>query len=248
MRKRVFVMVAALVIAGLPLSALAQDYGTVDSEDEAVADDEEGEDEEMPDLKPWEAHPEDYVLVDTLMYVRVQALDSALLGENIFNILSERSGSGGVRLNQSVDVQDVMEAHFESNKERGLSGYRVRIFFDNKQSARTDSEAAMRKFESLWPEVEVFRSYVNPYFKVTVGNYRTRSEAMRLLQKVKREFATAFIVKEEIDYPAIESGKEMVLDSVSFYRYIGVPEELSVLYSEESSEDSSEEVSEEEIL
>ncbi len=226
MRKWLYVMLSALVSAVFPVSALAQDYGT--DADEAEVSDEASE--EM-NLKPWEAHPEDYVLVDTVMYVKVQALDSALLDESIFNILSERNGRGGVRVNQSDDIQEIMESHFESNKERHLSGYRVRIFFDNKQSARADSETAMKKFESLWPEVEVFRSYVNPYFKVTVGNFRTRSEAMRLLQRVKREFPTAFIVKEEIDYPAIESGKEMVLDTVSFYRYIG---------KEESSEEEAE--------
>ncbi len=222
MRKWLYVMLSALVSTVFPVSALAQDYGT-DADEGEVSE----EASEEVNLKPWEAHPEDYVLVDTVMYVKVQALDSALLDESIFNILSEKSGRGGVRVNQSNDIQEVMESHFESNKERWLSGYRVRIFFDNKQTARADSEAAMKKFERLWPEVEVFRSYVNPYFKVTVGNFRTRSEAMRLLQRVKREFPTAFIVKEEIDYPAIESGKEMVLDTVSFYRYIGKAEESS---------------------
>lgn len=247
MRKRFFAAVAALVMAGLPLSALAQDYGAVGSEDEEVADVEGEDEEDMPDLKPWEAHPEDYVLVDTVMYVRAEVLDSSLFGRDVFELLSESGGQGGVRVSQSGDIQEVMEAHFEANKDRGLSGYRVRIFFDNKRTARGDSEAAMEKFKALYPEVEVFRSYVNPYFKVTVGNYRTRSEAMGLLRRVRREFPTAFIVKEEIEYPAIVSGREMVLDSVSFYRYIGVPKEISALYPEGSSEDSSEEVSEEEM-
>ncbi len=222
MKKWLLAVIAVILAAGFSGVAFAQDFGSGvgdGSTDGAVSD--EG------DLQPWEAHPEDYELVDSVRYVRMQVLDSSLVGGDIFDILSRKEGRGGVRLNQSDEIRSVMESHFESNAGRKLLGYRVRIFFDNKQSARADSEAAMARFRSLYPEIEVFRSYVNPYFKVTVGNFRTRSEAMGLFRKVIREFPTAFIVREEIEYPPIESGKDMYVDTVSFYRYIGAADEVA---------------------
>ena len=50
------------------------------------------------------------------------------------------------------------------------------------------------------------------FFKVTVGDFRTKSEAMLMLQQVKSIFPTAFIVPETINYPALN--KSVVFNSI----------------------------------
>ena len=44
--------------------------------------------------------------------------------------------------------------------------------------------------------VPVFRSYDNPYFKVTVGEFRAKSDAMRFLEAIRKEYPTVFLVRE----------------------------------------------------
>ena len=123
------------------------------------------------------------------------AVDSTLIGKSIFNLLPN------VTVHQSEAILASMNRQISSNSSRRLSGYRVRIFNDNKQNARGASEAAMGRFKGMYPGIAAYRTYSNPFFKVTVGDFRTKSEAMRLLQQVKGSFPSAFIVKETINYP-----------------------------------------------
>ncbi|MCD8313163.1 MAG: SPOR domain-containing protein [Bacteroidales bacterium] len=181
----------------------------------------DGEDaEEQTEPEDTLGIPEGYELIDTVMYVPAIAVDTNLVGRNIFTELSREDRRGTVRLSQSNDILAVMDTHFVYNADKTLTGYRVRIFFDNKQSSRKDSEATVGKFKDTHPEVPVYWSYVNPYFKVTVGDFRTKSEAMLLLQSLKEDFPAAFIVKESISYPPIDKEHAMVLDTVQIMRAI----------------------------
>ena len=66
----------------------------------------------------------------------------------------------------------------------------------------------------------VYRTYANPYFKVTAGDFRTRSEAMALLVRLKDEFPRALLVKERINYPAADSKCTYIKDTVKVLRPI----------------------------
>ena len=53
------------------------------------------------------------------------------------------------------------------------------------------------------PYINVYRSYSAPNFKVTVGSFRNRVEAQRMLDAIKDEFPDAFIVRDKFRYPSI---------------------------------------------
>ena len=67
-------------------------------------------------------------VVDSLVYVRAASMDASLSGKNIFNY---------VNVHQSQAISDAMSRKIERNKDKRMTGYRVRIFFDNKQNARS---------------------------------------------------------------------------------------------------------------
>ena len=90
----------------------------------------------------------------------------------------------------------------------------MRIFFDNGQNSRGESEAVLKRFEAVYHGIPAYRTYANPYFKVTVGDFRTRSEAMALLVKLRNEFPRALMVKEKINWPAADAGCTYVVDTV----------------------------------
>lgn len=160
--------------------------------------------------------PEGYELVDTVIYRQAAAVDTALTGQNIFSLLE---GSGAqVSISQSPDIRKGMDTFVSSNASREISGYRVRIYFDNKQNARAASEEAQRRFESGHPGIPTYRSFSNPFFKVTVGDFRTRSEALQLLQTLTGEFPSAFIVKEAINYPVVDKSHAYVVDTIQIVR------------------------------
>ena len=143
---------------------------------------------------------------DSVAYRQSAAMDSTLIGKSIFNLLSARheNGESNVTVHQSQRIFDAFESYLTANPSRTQTGFRVRIFNDNKQTSRNDSETALERFKGMFPGVSAYRTYSNPFFKVTVGDFRTRSEAMQLLQQVKGTFPTAFIVRETIGYPVVD--------------------------------------------
>lgn len=96
----------------------------------------------------------------------------------------------------SDSLNTLMEEYKAKNPSRNVQVYRLRIFFDNHQEARANSEQVVVQFKELYPDVPVFRGYSNPYFKVTVGNFRSKSEAMRFLNEIKGQYPSVFLVRE----------------------------------------------------
>ena len=168
--------------------------------------------------------PEGYELVDSLVYRFVSGVDTTLTGKDIFHImpLKARGDKADVEIYQSQDVANALRAQVASNAGRTINGFRVRIFFDNKQSARQESEAVLKRFEALHRDIKAYRTYANPYFKVTVGDFRTKSEAMEVLSRIKTEFPSAFVVKENIEYPIVDRANVYVVDTVKVLRPINI--------------------------
>lgn len=164
--------------------------------------------------------PEGYVLVDSVVYRPVATVDTTLVGKDVFLLMPSREmgDRAGVKINQTEAVKDAMRKQVEDNGSRTLNGYRVRIFFDNKQTARVESEETLKRFESMYHDVVAYRTYANPYFKVTVGDFRTRSEAVKLLERIKGAFPSAFVVKENIAFPVVDKDNAYVVDTIKVLR------------------------------
>lgn len=157
--------------------------------------------------------PEGYILVDSLVFTPLSAVDSTLKGQSIWTAMP-----GSVRILQTSGTRRTVSAHIEKNARKTVQGYRIRIFFDNKQNSRGASEAALSRFKALHPGTAAYRTFSNPFFKVTVGDYRTRSEALAALQYIKPDFPSAFIVKEKLRYPAINNLKAFKVDTLKVLR------------------------------
>ena len=168
--------------------------------------------------------PEGYELVDSLVYRFVSGADTTLIGKDIFHAmpLKARGDKADVEIYQSQEVANALRGQVASNSSRMINGFRVRIFFDNKQSARAESEAILKRFEALHRDIKAYRTYANPYFKVTVGDFRTKSEAMEVLSRIKTEFPSAFVVKESIEYPIVDRTNVYVVDTVKVLRPINI--------------------------
>ncbi|MBQ3521495.1 MAG: SPOR domain-containing protein [Bacteroidales bacterium] len=136
---------------------------------------------------------------DSLVMEMPAAVDSTLLGTTIFSLINRNGGD--VEINQSASMERAFVKYVENNAKKKLNGYRIRIFFDNKQSARANSEEVEKSFTESFPQYPVYRTYSNPYFKVAVGDFRTKSDAAKVLEKVLPFFPKAFIIKDVINYP-----------------------------------------------
>ncbi len=125
-------------------------------------------------------------------------VDSTLLGRDIFSALPER-----VVVRQSPAVRAALNTQVAANAGKQYNGFRIRLYFASTRTARDESAAVIRRFNALYPNIQAYRSFASPNFKVTAGNFRTRLEAEALLQRIKGDFPDAFIVRERFKYPTI---------------------------------------------
>lgn len=166
--------------------------------------------------------PEGYELVDSLVYRPTAAVDTSLAGRSVWSVLPSRANGDAASV--YVRRSDAMDAAFdyqmETNPARSISGYRIRIYFDNSQTSRGESEEILKRFSDRYHGIPVYRTYANPYFKVTAGDFRTRSEAMALLVKLRNEFPRALLVREKINWPAADANFTYTVDTVKVLRPI----------------------------
>lgn len=109
--------------------------------------------------------------------------------------------------NQYVQIQSdprldsLVDQHIEANKAaNGIQGFRVQVFFGSERKPAQDAKA---KMQQLMPEEEVYLVYQQPYFKVRVGDYRTRLEAEAIYRKLMHEFDKVFIIPDKINFPKL---------------------------------------------
>lgn len=98
-------------------------------------------------------------------------------------------------------LDSIIEATARENKENAfLQGYRIQIHFGSDRKSALDAKT---KFLQLFPETEAYLIYQQPYFKVRVGDYRTRYEAQATYKKLISEFEKMFIVPDRINLPKL---------------------------------------------
>lgn len=102
-----------------------------------------------------------------------------------------------VLVSEAESAAQALRSMRQPTNEAKLHGYRVRIFFDNSQSARSLADSTLSRFKELYPETPAYMVYENPYFKVTVGNCLSLEEAIILWGRIKGDFDRAFVVREE---------------------------------------------------
>lgn len=77
-----------------------------------------------------------------------------------------------------------------------IQGYRIQIYSDNKKQPAREEKA---KFLSLYNNVKAHEIYQQPYFKIRVGDFRTKLEAYKFQREIYGNFPNSFIVKDEIE-------------------------------------------------
>jgi hypothetical protein len=130
--------------------------------------------------------------------------DSLVYHSDMLLYLQSPTDNGShIILRQSTAIKELLNNYVARNHYKKLQGFRVRIFFDNSQSARQRALEAETNFKTQYPDTPTYYTYQNLYFKVAVGDFRTKSEAMHFLRTIVEQYPGAFIIKDFINYPVL---------------------------------------------
>ena len=116
---------------------------------------------------------------------------------------------GKVEVVKDPLVDTLIAKRFTLNKETGIApavtssyGYRVQFFSG---SNRKDAYNAQARLQRDYPELRTYILYSEPNFKVKAGDFKNRLDATRLMEQLRKQFTSLFIIPEKINLPKTDS-------------------------------------------
>lgn len=141
-------------------------------------------------------------LLFTLMVFIIIADISAQEGYRRESPFQNNFKEGELRVIQDSRIDQLITKHIEANQKlSGVPGFRIRIFSQSGQVARQNANQVRAEFLKGYPDMHGYLTYDAPNFKVYIGDFRTRSEALKFHKRVSRDFPNAFIVTDRINLP-----------------------------------------------
>lgn len=121
------------------------------------------------------------------------------------SIIDRITSYGNIRIYQSENLDRLIafvaasdsletvksEADVEESDENATSrsGYRVLVFEDNNpRTARTQAESRHRQMQAEFPHMRAYVTFNSPYWRVTVGDFRTRGESEAAMAEMRHAF------------------------------------------------------------
>jgi hypothetical protein len=98
-------------------------------------------------------------------------------------------------------IDTLLQLHvIQNEKFPVISGYRIQIFKESGNSALDEALAVRDAFEKRY-HVPAYITFNEPYYRVRVGDFRTRLDAIRFLEKIKKRWPLAWEIKDDIQIP-----------------------------------------------
>jgi hypothetical protein len=109
-----------------------------------------------------------------------------------------------LQIYQDRRITDLLVRHSQINQRKQvIDGYRLEIFFSSESSARQQSVRVRNEFNLVFPTIPSYMLFQTPNFKVRIGDFRNKSEALKIKAYIESKYPNAYIVKDNIRYPEI---------------------------------------------
>ncbi len=127
----------------------------------------------------------------------------------IYNPKQEVSDTlGSVVYHQSNAISSLLEKKIAVNIARPMvKGFRIQIYSVSGVNSTDKVNKQKAEFLINNPNSSIYIVYSEPYFKLRIGDFRTKLEALAYLQSINKEYPFAFIVTDNINYPKLQANK-----------------------------------------
>jgi hypothetical protein len=116
---------------------------------------------------------------------------------NIFEVLTtpDSISKATVKIHQDKRIEALV-VNKKYNQSLTANGFRVQIFSSNVQrTAKSDAFRIEKLIQEAYPEQAVYVNYTSPFWKVRVGDFKTKDEAQMFRNQLVESFPT---MKSEI--------------------------------------------------
>ncbi|HOY33440.1 MAG TPA: SPOR domain-containing protein [Bacteroidales bacterium] len=135
-----------------------------------------------------------------LYFIRILILVFVLFVSKI-SYAQNGTSRQNVTIIEDPRIVSLVEKHIYLNEKQKITGWRVQIFFESGNNSKSRAYNKKGLFMTMYPETGVYLVFQSPYYKVRVGDFRSRMDAEGFKQKILGDFPDAFVVKDEINFP-----------------------------------------------
>ncbi len=109
---------------------------------------------------------------------------------------------GNITITQDARILKLVKKHKDLNNNKYI-GWRVQIYFDSGQRAMAGAQNAKKKFLTRYGNKHgAYIVYDSPYYKIRVGDFRTKAEALHFKDKIKGTFPNSWLISNvRVNYP-----------------------------------------------
>jgi hypothetical protein len=140
-----------------------------------------------------------------LLFVCFQVIMASIRAQDHTDLLANLRNFSDSKSHITIRLDSLTEDNYYryllyNQKDPGIMGYRIRIFRDSGVDARERATSVRSNFLLKFEGEEADMKYVdNTDWVIYVGNCRTRSEVLKLYNRVKVDFPYSFIVSQKIN-------------------------------------------------
>lgn len=114
--------------------------------------------------------------------------------------------SGHAEIIADPAIDQLVDKHIYLNRYQStLDGWRVQIFFDSGANSKRRANEVLNRFSNQFIETKAYLSFKEPYYRVRVGDFRTRLEAEGFMNTIRPEYPNAFATSDKINPPPPEN-------------------------------------------
>ncbi|MFA5419231.1 MAG: SPOR domain-containing protein [Bacteroidales bacterium] len=102
------------------------------------------------------------------------------------------------------NVDSIVALHIAYNKAFPVfPGYRIQLMMESGNLALDASKKVTEEFSEKYPETNTYITFREPYYRVRVGDFRTRLEAEYFLSQISRKYPSAWVIQDDISFPSL---------------------------------------------
>ena len=122
---------------------------------------------------------------------------------DVFTYFIALTEKGSIEIIQDQAIQTCVNAFIQQQQKlNGVKGYQISIYRGSGQASRKEAEWARANFLLRYEKVRCDIQYEPPFFNVYVGDFRTKSQALKFLIEIEPYYPEdAFIIKAFIEFP-----------------------------------------------
>ena len=121
-----------------------------------------------------------------------------------FAVMGFAQNRGSLNIEQDDRIEGLIaKQRIIYRMDSSFSGYRVHVFMEIGNEALQHAEEVQEQFQKDFPDIPIYLTYSEPYFRLRAGNFRNRVEAEQCLRRIKPMFKEAFVTADMIYRPKV---------------------------------------------